>query len=78
MDSITNTIVTITNKAWLSVAITQSAFVANVLALIGVISPILGFIAGIIGVIIGYYSLRIKYKEWKDKNHKRKIHPSHK
>jgi hypothetical protein len=76
-DTNTTLISILANKPWISVAVTQSAFVTSLLTLIGVLTPIVGFIAACIGLIIGYYSLRIQYRKWKELKNPKKhhIHP---
>ena len=77
---LTNLVNVVTNKPWVSVAVTQSAFCVSLLSWLQFLTPIIGFIAAIFGLIVGYFSLVISYRKYRDYNKKRKqkIHPLHK
>ena len=44
-----------------------TGFVASLLSIINVLTPVIGFIAACFGAVAGYYSMRCLHRKWKNK-----------
>ncbi len=73
-NTVTNTLTYISSKPGLVVLITQSAFVASLLAVCHVITIITGAVAGTAGAIVGIHSLY--HKVWLPWRHRSQLRHS--
>lgn len=44
-----------------------TGFVASLLSIVNVLTPVIGFIAACFGAVAGYYSMRCLHRKWKNK-----------